>query len=353
MSLFHLQSKIGRTIQRDQKEYLYFSGTDYLGLSSHKELEDLVIQGIHKLGLNHGLSRINNVRMDIYDQFEAFFAEKAGADKALVWSSGYLAGHATVNYLLDDTDYIFVAPDTHPAILPDELNPDHYQSFRDWVTYVQEMTETLKPQRVLILGNATDPLLPAVHDYSWIGHLNRKHQYTFLIDDSHAFGATGDNIFGTYNKWKYLPVELLVAGSLGKGLGLPAGVTIGQMTPIIGMANRRTFRAASPPPQAYLWAFLKGQELFEKRFEKLQHNIQYFNTLIRNIDGIQGVLGFPIYSFSNRKWVSLLEDEGVIVSSFPYPEPTDPWSNRIVLSAHHEDADLDKLAAILKKIAEL
>jgi 8-amino-7-oxononanoate synthase len=350
MSLFHLQSKIGRTIVRDGKEYLYFSGTDYLGLASCPKFEKLVISGIRNVGINHGLSRINNVRLDVFDQFESFFAEKAGAEKALLWSSGYLAGYATLNYLLDDTDYIFLAPDTHPAILPDELNPNTSQSFKEWAAFVQETVENLKPQRILILGNAVDPLKPSIHDYTWIGYLNRKHKYTFLLDDSHAFGTVGDSPFGTYNKWKFLPVRLLVSGSLGKGLGIPAGITLGPITPIIGMANRRIFRSASPPPQGYIWAFLQGADLVQEKFEKLQSNLHHFNSLLRSLKDVDGVLGYPIYSFSDKKWVQSLEREDIIVSSFPYPEPTDPWKNRIVISAGHEKTDLDKLFLALEKI---
>ncbi|RZS95088.1 aminotransferase class I/II-fold pyridoxal phosphate-dependent enzyme [Cecembia calidifontis] len=350
MSLFHLQHKLGRIIKRGNKEFLFFSGTDYLGLGSSFEFEDLVIEGIQKLGMNHGLSRINNVRFDIYDQFEGYFAEKAGAEKALLWSSGYLAGYATLNYLLDNTDYIFMAPDTHPAILPDELTPDSSQSFKEWAAYVQETSETLKAQRVLILGNAVDPLKPAIHDYSWIGNLSRKHQYTFLLDDSHAFGTVGENPFGTYNRWKFLPVELLVSGSLGKGLGIPAGITLGPITPIIGMANRRIFRSSSPPPQGYIWAFLQAETILREKFEKLHKNLHYFNSLIRTFDTIESHLGFPVYSFEQRKWVSQLEEDGIIVSSFPYPEPTDPWSNRIVITASHEEQDLNRLYEALKKI---
>jgi 8-amino-7-oxononanoate synthase len=353
MGIFHLEHKIGRIIKRGNKEFLFFSGTDYLGLGSSFEFEDLVIKGIQKLGMNHGLSRINNVRFDIYDQFEGFFAEKAGAEKALLWSSGYLAGYATLNYLLDNTDYIFIAPDTHPAILPDELSPDGSQSFMEWAAYVQETSEALKAQRVLILGNAVDPLKPAIHDYSWIGKLSRKHRYTFLLDDSHAFGTVGENPFGTYKQWKFLPVELLVSGSLGKGLGIPAGITLGSVTHIIGIGNRRIFRSSSPPPQGYIWAFLHAGNILKERFEKLHKNMHYFDSLMRNFDNIEGNLGFPVYSFEQRKWVSQLEQEGIIVSSFPYPEPTAPWINRIVITANHEEHDINRLYNTLKKIQSL
>ncbi|MGY6745061.1 MAG: aminotransferase class I/II-fold pyridoxal phosphate-dependent enzyme [Cecembia sp.] len=352
MSLFHLQSKIGRTIKRDNKEFLFFSGTDYLGLGACPDFEDLVIDGQQKLGINHGLSRINNVRLEIYDQFESYFAEKAGAEKALLWSSGFLAGHAALNYLLDGIDYIFLAPDTHPAILPEELTPDTSQTFKEWAMFVQETTENLKPQRILILGNSVDPLKPESHDYSWIGYLSRKHQYSVLLDDSHAFGVVGESPYGTYNKWKYLPVQLIISGSLGKALSVPAGITLGPVAPILGMANKRIFRSSSPPPQGYIWAFLEAEKLLLGRFKKLHDNAHHFNGLIRDLKDIYGELGLPIYAFEERKWVGLLEEEGIIVSSFPYPSPTDPWSNRIVISASHATSDINRLYSALEKIQQ-
>lgn len=350
MSLFHLQSKLGRTIVQDNREFLYFSGTDYLGMGSVKEFEDLLIKGLQKYGFNHGLSRINNVRLDIYDQFETFFAEKAGAEKALVWSSGFLAGHATVTYLLEQSDYILAAPDAHPAILPDELSPNAKQSFEDWIKECQETCETLKPQRILILANAVDPLKPVLHDFSWIGYLPRKHTYYLLIDDSHAFGLFGDGIFGTYSKWKYLPVELFVTGSLGKGLGLPGGISLGLTFPIINIANSRTFRGASPAAPGYLQAFLQGQKIYQQRQKKLMSNIAHFNTLIKSIQGVDAVQNYPIYAIKDRRWVKQLEELGIIVSSFPYPSPTDPWINRIIISAFHEERDLQQLAKALENI---
>lgn len=350
MSVYHLQSKLGKVISQNNQEYLYFSGTDYLGMNSLREFEEIVIKSIRQIGLNHGLSRVNNVRLNVYDDFEAYFAEKAGADKALVWSSGYLAGYATLNHLIEQIDYIFIAPDTHPAILPDGLAPDPSQSFSDWVSYSQEMCENLKPQKILILANAVDPLKPTLNDFSWIGHLPRKHDYIVLLDDSHAFGVVGDTIFGTYNKWKYLPVDLIVAGSLGKGLGLPAGITLGPVSPLISLATQNIFRSSSPPPQAYLLAFLQAQHLYEAQHVKLLSNIQYFASSAKQVKGMSGNSSYPVFSFQNRDWVKKLEEEGFIVSSFPYPGPTDPWTNRIVIAAYHEKDDLKKLHHVLDKI---
>lgn len=350
MSVYHLQSKIGRTICQNNQDYLYFSGTDYLGMNSLREFEDLVINGIRQVGLNHGLSRINNVRLDVFDQFESYFAEQAGAKKALVWSSGYLAGYATVKHLLGQIDQVFIAPDTHPAILPDGLSPDPSQSFTDWVNFCKEMCDTLKPQKILFLANSVDPLKPELNDFSWIKYLPAKHEYILLLDDSHAFGAVGDTVFGTYKKWKNLPVDLIVLGSLGKGLALPAGITLGFGRLLTSLASQKIFRSSSPPPQAYLLAFLQAQQLYKAQHEKLHSNIQHFATLSKKIKGLIGNKEFPVFSFPNKDWVNKLEEEGFIISSFPYPGPTDPWANRIVIAAYHEKEDLNKLCQVLEKI---
>jgi 8-amino-7-oxononanoate synthase len=352
MSLFYLKNKLGRVITLDNKEFLYFSGTDYLGMSAHPDFQKLIVEGFSELGTNHGLSRINNVRMSTFEEFENQFAIGAGAEKALVWSSGYLAGQATLSYLLESTDYIFVSPDTHPAILPEELKPKIKQTFADWQREVEETCEQLKPQKILILSNSVNPLKPAVYDFSWIGHLPRKHEYKVLLDDSHAFGVTGTSIYGNYSKWKYLPVDLFVTGSLGKGLGMPAGISLGLTFPLIDIANQRVFRGASPPPPAYLYAFLKSQLIYEVQKSKLLENIQYFQVIAANLGTLDFNPNFPIFLFKDNKWVKKLEEAKIIVSSFPYPAPTDPWINRIVVAAYHTKGDLSLLGKTLQQIKD-
>jgi len=351
MNPFLLTSKINRTILHEGREYLFFSGTAYLGMGSLDAFEELVHAGMKKYGLNHGLSRINNVRLAIYDQFESFFAEKAGAEKVLVWSSGYMAGYAAVSHLKKVVDKVFVAPDTHPAVLPEEWEINVNQHFDQWITEVGEYCEKSLSQKILILGNALDPLKPTLHDYNWIYYLPQKHAYTLLIDDSHAFGVIGEGIFGTYRQLKQLPVNLVVSGSLGKGLGLPAGVILGNIETIGLLEQQQTFRSSSPPPPGYLEAFLHGQQLYMERKEKLSNNLEYFTAITKTIKGLNFSPSFPVYSFADSNWVKLLEEVGIMVSSFPYPASHSPKVNRIVISAHHEEADLYTLSKIIEEIS--
>jgi 8-amino-7-oxononanoate synthase len=213
--------------------------------------------------------------LSVYEQFEVFFAEKAKAEKSLVWSSGFLAGTAAVNYLKKDADKIFIAPDTHPAVLAEGLHPFPNPSFDYWISYCQESCERLPASNILILANAVDPLRPVIHDFDWIRELPSKHHYTLLIDDSHAFGILGEDIFGTYSQWKKLPVNLVISGSLGKGLSLPAGIILGDEKTISGISQMPIFRASSPPAPGFLYAFLHSQHLFQKQKEKIRSNLSF------------------------------------------------------------------------------
>ena len=340
MNPFDLHSKIGRTVFQDDREFLFFSGTAYLGMGGVEAFEKLVIEGIAKYGISHGLSRVNNVRLAVYEQFEVFFATKAKAEKSLVWSSGFLAGTAAVNYLKKDAHQVFIAPDTHPAVLAEGLHPFPNPSFDYWISYCKETCELLPTSNILILANAVDPLKPDVHDFDWIKELPSKHNYTLLLDDSHAFGILGEDIFGTYSQWKNLPVNLVISGSLGKGLSLPAGIILGEEKTISGISQLPIFRTSSPPTPGFLQAFLQGQHLFEAQRAKSKSNLSLFKSLLRTDSAFLQSGDFPVFSFSDQSWAAALEAAGIIVSSFPYPKPTDPFANRIVVSAGHEESDL-------------
>ncbi|MCL6258463.1 aminotransferase class I/II-fold pyridoxal phosphate-dependent enzyme [Aquiflexum sp. TKW24L] len=347
---FELQSKIGRTVFHEGREFLYFSGTAYLGMGSVGDFEKQVMEGISKYGICHGLSRVNNVRLSVYEQFEVFFAEKAKAEKSLLWSSGFLAGTAAINYLKKSAHQIFIAPHTHPAVLADGLHCYPDPNFDHWIGYCKETCAQLHTSNILIVANAVDPLKPAVHDFDWIKDLPSRHHYTLLIDDSHAFGILGEDIFGTYSQWKYLPVNLVISGSLGKGLSIPSGIILGDEKTISGISQLPIFRASSPPSPGLLYAFLHGQHLFQAQREKYLSNVNLFKSLLRQDPKFKYSENFPVFSFPDQNWVNLLEKAGIIVSSFPYPMPTDPCSNRIVISGYHEESDILLLHKVISSL---
>lgn len=350
MNIFTLDQKIDRIIEYQGKIYRYFSGTSYLGIGMVPEFQEKVIEGLMRYGLNHGQSRGNNVRLAVYNEFESFFADSAQSESSLVMSSGYLAGTAALRLLMQEESEIWVAPDTHPAILPPELASDPHQSFEDWKKKCLEKSEQLSSQKILILGNAVDPLHSNIHDYSWLDKIGAKHELTILIDDSHAFGVIGKSLFGTYSILKKLPAKVVVSGSIGKGLGMPAGIILCDRATKDKILSLPIYGGASPCPPGYLQAFLESQDIFLNQKEKLSANCKFFHEQISNLDGISGNSKFPVFNYNNEAWVEKLEQSGFITSSFPYPTAKDPKLNRIVVSGFHLQNDLELL---IEKLIQL
>ena len=351
MKELYLNQRIGRILKSGDRELLYFSGTSYLGMEQISAYEDVLIQSIRRYGFNHGLSRINNVRLSVFEEFEDFFAKNAGAKSAAVVSSGYLAGISALQYLHPLADQCWVAPDTHPAILPAALKPDFQLNFIQWKKQCLELSDSLSSQKLLILGNAVDPLKAEVHDYSWVREITKKHEVTLLIDDSHAFGVLGKSLFGTYSAHLDPKINLVVSGSLGKGLAMPAGIILGKNEVIQAIKTQSIFTGASPGSPANLQAFLETQEIYKTQEQKIRDLCGIFYQETRDLSTLKGSSEFPVFIYKNSDWAEQLEKRGLITSSFSYPNPDGPKINRIVISAAHTLWDLMAMNEVLHELS--
>jgi 7-keto-8-aminopelargonate synthetase-like enzyme len=54
-----------------------------------------------------------------------------------------------------------------------------------------------------------------------------------------------------------------------------------------------------------------------------------------------------VYLLGDVNLSQRLLQQQILISSFPYPNPTDKTLNRIVLSAWHEKEDIEKLIAAI------
>ncbi|GGF48857.1 aminotransferase class I/II-fold pyridoxal phosphate-dependent enzyme [Echinicola rosea] len=340
--------KIGRLIPWQGKDYRYFSGTAYLGMGSVPPFEQEILQGIQQYGPNHGASRFSNVQLEVYEDLEQQFASGARAPYAALLSSGFMAGYLTQTLLCEMAHTVWAAPDAHPAILPANYQPDPDQSFHEFANECIQKSHQVKGQTIAILSNAVDTILPAIHDFNWVKDLSPANTYYLLVDDSHAFGLLGKGIYGTYHQWKNLPAHLIVAGSLGKALAIPAGIILGDAYFIEKVKSSATFRGASPPAPGYCQAFLQAEKLYEQQQTLLQENMEYFFKRIDNTsDQLRYDPRFPVVTFKNSGWAPKLLEAGMMISSFSYPRPEDAPVDRIILSAYHTKEDLAHLASAI------
>jgi len=344
----YLDSGIGRMIEIEGKEYLYFSGTSYLGIAQDMDFLDILANNLFEFGANHGQSRINNIRLNVFDDFEESFALSAEAPAAAVLSSGYLAGIAAWKSLYSSSDQTWIAPDAHSAIIPDQHTAPAQLNFIQWKNWCLEHSEVLSPQKILIIGNAVDPFHCDIHDYNWVKELAKKHEVSLLVDDSHAFGTFGNSIYGTYQTLADPSLNVLVTGSLGKGLGLPAGIILGEDLQINKIKATALFGGASPSSPAHLQTFLQMEDLYLEKKSCLEDACEFFAKETEMISQIHGSKYFPVFAYSDPTWAREFEKAGIITSSFPYPTVDSPSVNRIVISAYHELGDLMYINEIIR-----
>lgn len=324
--------------------YLFFGGTAYLGLNTHVPFIELFKEGVDRFGINNGSSRVNNVQLGVYAEAERAAASRFGAADALVLSSGFLAGQLAVRHLASQFDEVCYAPHSHPALwLQDEprVSGDDFALWQDQlVKYINRSNGS----SFLVVSSTLDVLRPERYDFSAFARLWTGKRVHLLLDDSHGIG-----ILDSENLRQPLQdggVRVTVVASLAKGLGVDAGVILGDAEAIDSLRLSPAFRGASPPSPAGMHAFIYGEDIYRQRRAQLRSNIALFAQGIAG-RGLQFISDFPVFYSADQTLYSRLAEKGVLISSFPYPSPSAPLYNRIVISAAHTAEDIRTLYAVL------
>lgn len=335
--MFITNSIPGRTAIFNNEEWLYFSGTSYLGLSQNVDFQNLIIEGIQIYGANFGGSRLSNLRLQIFEEAENKLAKWTGSEAALTISSGTLAGQLVVKTLRNSGKFYF-APGVHPAL----FGEGEYSNldFNNWTQFILEETPHLKSP-IVLFSNTLDPLKAKQFDFSWIQRLPNNIPITIVLDDSHGIGITGKNGAGIFSSLKTPKnVELIVIASLGKALSIPGGVILGTKDFIQKIWQRPYFGGASPISPAYLYAFLQAKELYKNQRQILFRNIEYFKTATETFHLFQTFDQYPVFYTSQNALADFLQHHKVLISSFPYPTAESERITRVVLNAAHTQEDL-------------
>ncbi|KAA9333051.1 pyridoxal phosphate-dependent aminotransferase family protein [Hymenobacter busanensis] len=339
----------GRTLlATDGREYLYCSGTSYLGMARNPAFAALLAEGLSRYGSNYGNSRNGPLRLRIYAEAERYLAAYTGAAAALTVSSGYLAGQMAVKALARAGRFEY-APGTHPAAWLTEHAPlpTAPRPFDDWAAHLLRRLQHETPEPVVIVSNSLDPLRAQRYDFAWTQHLPTNRPITLLIDDSHGFGVIGPGGAGIFRELRVPPsVRVVVVSSLGKACGIPGGVVLSEARFIDELRQSAFFGASSPVVPAYLHAFVQAEELYGQARAQLAANVQQFAAATADTELFQGAPGFPVFYTPRNELADFMLQRGVLLSSFAYPTAADPCITRVVLSALHTAEDVARVAEL-------
>lgn len=338
-----INQPFSNTINIDGNSYLYFGGTAYLGIPQNQDFINLYIEGIKKFGLNNGTSRTNNIQLGIYDEAERVAAVRYGAEAALITSSGYLAAQLTVKALSVSGKVIY-APATHPALwLTDQ--PAHQQAFKDWKKETVSLINTAEEKTWVLVSNSMNNLVPEIYDFDFVKEIRSDKNIILVVDDSHGIGVNNNGMGVIVNLSKQENIENVVVASMAKALGVDAGIVLASSKIIDKLKSTNTFIGASPPSPAALYAFIHAEDIYNKALNKLKNNMAVFEKALNLTWKFEW--DFPVYLPGAANFSQRLLQKQILISSFPYPNPTDEILNRIVLSAWHEKEDIKKLIAAI------
>ncbi len=356
-----------RIISTNQQEYLWFSGTSYLGMPHHQGFREKFIKSFAQYGTSWGSSRNNTVRLEIYEKAELELAKFARMPAALTVSSGMWAGQLAVNSLQKPDTQFFYAPKTHPALWnASNLVLEDWEkglSYKEWALKIVSKVKKSEAKNIVICSDAVGSPCVELFDFQWVNELPKKKNITLLIDASHSLGIwqnlTSDEetarlrrhakIFVTPIKNNKVDLKIIITASLNKAMGMTGGVIFSEKEIISEIRESPMFAGASPMMPSLLDAFVRSLDYFTEQRHKLFENIAYFNSLIPQNSSLDSIPNYPAYCTNQEEIHEYLKENGIMTACFPYPLSTDSPVTRLVISALHHKGDLDKLARVLSK----
>lgn len=343
---FVINQQASKKISLGEKEYHFFSGTSYLGINQDADFRELLIDGLHKYGMSFGSSRNGNLQLAIYEAAEDKMAAWVGAQKALTLSSGMLAGQVVAQYLKTQNSSYFYAPQSHSANFHEPIVQIPAISFQEWSKQIASQIKEMNAAHSVIVCNSTDGLRASAYDFDWINDLPSEQNITLIIDDSHGLGITGANGAGVFRSISVKPnIRFIVVSSLHKAMGLPGGVVFSDAETIEKLRHTAFFASCSPIAPAYLYAYLHADTIYANNLKRLLANVERFSGHLQSAQSLFSSQPlYPVFYTPYDELYKYLFSNDIFIYSFAYPIKTGKPNTRIVISAWHDNEQIDFLA---------
>ena len=111
-----IQSNKSTRVTLDGTEYLYFGGTNYLGLAHRRELFDAAAQAFETFGWSAGASRLTSGENELMLALEQELAQFAGSEAALVLPAGFVSNAAVVDGIEPEVQCWIAVKNMHGSI---------------------------------------------------------------------------------------------------------------------------------------------------------------------------------------------------------------------------------------------
>ena len=358
-------SKLGTEVVIGGKKMIMVGSNNYLGLVTHPEVLEAMVQAIRKYGSACTGSPFLNGTLDIRVELEEKLADFVHMESALVYSTGFLANLGALSTIATRGDYIISDRENHASIVDGQK-----LSFAKTVKYEHSNMEDLerilnnhKDDPKLIVTDGVFSMGGDVAELSKIVELKKKYGARLMVDEAHSIGVLGPHGEGTGAHFGVQKDVDMVMGTFSKSL-VSIGGFIASTYKVIDYLRHNSrpliFTASLSPADTA--AALKSLEIIKRepdRQERLwtiikrmrtEFKAMGWNTLNTNSAIIPLMVGDNMKTFAMTKE---LGEMGVFATPVVAPAvPPDHTLIRTSYTATHTDAQLDHVLECFRKVGQ-
>ncbi len=251
-----LDSPQGAEVVVDGQRLLSFCSNDYLGLANDARVTAALAEGARHWGAGAGASHLVSGHLRPHHALEDELAAFVGSERALLFSTGYMANLGVVAALADRHGAVYEDRLNHASLI-DAARLTHARAVRyphvDVAQLGTLLAEASRPAQ-LILTDAVFSMDGDLAPLPELAQLAARHGARLLADDAHGLGVLGKNGRGSFERLGApLAPPAILMGTLGKAFGTFGAFVAGEadlIETLIQRARTYIYTTALPPAVA-------------------------------------------------------------------------------------------------------
>lgn len=354
-------------MQVDGRRLVNFCGNDYLGLSQHPRLIEALSASAAACGVGSGASHLVTGHGFEHERLEEELAAFTGRERALLFSTGYMANLGVVTAFAGRGDLVLLDRLSHASLIDGALlSGARLQRYAhgDAEAAGRLLRARLATRDAGVLV-ATDGVFSMDGDIAPLPELAavaKAHDAWLLVDDAHGLGVVGTSGRGSLELHGLGAAEVpLLVGTLGKAFGTFGAFVAGRADVIEHLVQHaRPYIYTTALPPAVAAATRAALDLVQRegwRRERLASLVARFRAGASALDvplTPSGTAIQPVPLGGARAAVAAsraLEERGFRVAAIRPPTvPNGSARLRVTLSAAHSDAQVDALVESLAHV---
>lgn len=351
-----LDSAPGIRVARDGRLLWNFSSNDYLGLSSHPEVSEALIDGIRRFGTGSTASRLVTGSTAPHTALEESLASAKCAEAALTFTSGYATALSTIPVIVGKGDFVILDKLAHACLIDAAkystatLRVFPHNDVEKLSNLLSKIRKNHPVSNILVITESIFSMDGDLCPLREITDACSKYGAMLLLDEAHATGVLGATGMGLAEELGLQNRIDFQMGTFSKALGLFGGYLAASRAWVDLIINRaRPFIYTTAPPPAFAIATSAAISLVRSNEGQLLRR-----RLFENLDQLRVNHPSPIVPLiygSEEKAIEAsasLMGMGFLIPAIRYPTvPRKSARLRLTVSAAHPPEAISALSTAL------